>query len=327
MSNIDEIVAQKISKDVAAAAAAMEEKIKKDVKKDVLADMSIYRPIEIKVNGKKKVVTDVSHEKTETVLQYISARIPVLLVGPAGSGKTHIASSCADILSLQHFSISVNEQTSKADFLGYTDATGKIVKTNFRKAYEEGGVFIIDEIDAGNPNILTVINSALANDFCPFPDKMVKRHKDFVCVCTANTFGEGESIQYIGRNILDAATKDRFVTIFIEYSEAIERIVLPNYYDFVRELRNHFSSNNINMVVSTRGGMRLERMKSNNGLIKFNEVVDTLNLHLHMNKDAKIKTIIDKLISKETKVEEKKSEKIKTLPKTMDAVVIDEYPF
>lgn len=258
------------------------------------------RPIVVDMKYKnEKLPAKIRHESTDLILKYVATRTPLLLVGPAGSGKTHIAIDCAEILQLPHYSISVNEQTSKSDFLGYVDANGKIVETNFRRAYEKGGVFIIDEIDAGNPNILTVINSALANSFCPFPDKMVDRHENFVCVCTANTFGDGESLQYIGRNILDSATKDRFASVTINYSDSLEKALVPNFWPLLKSLRTRFNENSINIVISTRGGIRLEQLnKLPNTFMSKEDVIDCLNLHQECVKDVKIASIIIDFLTK-----------------------------
>lgn len=294
--DINKIIFEKIENDVKVATASVAKQLHPKVVSDVLDELKVVRPIKIK-HSKVPPVEGLAHEMTESVLKYIAARLPLLLVGHAGSGKTHIAIQCAKVLGLKYYSISVNEQTSKSDFLGYTDATGKLVKTNFRKAYEKGGVFIIDEIDAGNPNILTVVNSALSNDTCPFPDGMVSRHEDFVCVCTANTFGEGESLQYIGRNILDAATRDRFATLFIDYSNGLEKILVPTFINLLAELREHFKKNNTNHVVSTRAGIRLETLfNANDGVTSAEDITNCMNLHQESLRDQRVKDIVTKYV-------------------------------
>ena len=296
MSDINKIIFDKIEKEVVAVGEGIKKELHPRIVKDVITELKVIQPITIS-GSKLPPVEGASHEMTTEVLRYISARVPLLLVGHAGSGKTHIAIQCSKILGLDYYSMSVNEQTSKSDFLGYNDAKGKLVVTNFRKAYEEGGVFIIDEIDAGNPNILTVVNSALSNDSCPFPDGMITRHKDFVCVCTANTFGEGESLQYIGRNILDAATRDRFATLFIDYSDGLESILVPTFKKLLHELRGHFQSNNINHVVSTRAGLRLETMlQVQDGHIGVSDIINCLNLHQESLKDIRINEIVNKYV-------------------------------
>ena len=77
-----------------------------------------------------------------------------------------------------------------------------------------GGVFLFDEIDAADANVLLVVNSALANGRMSVPSRhdqpVAKKHSEFVCIAAANTFGRGADRVYVGRNELDEATLDRF---------------------------------------------------------------------------------------------------------------------
>jgi hypothetical protein len=224
-------------------------------------DNYITKNLATKLVVNSKPVDGIVHEDLEKVLKLISTKEPVFMYGPAGSGKTSLAVKSAEILDLPHYSISVNEQTTKTDFLGYFDAQSKLVMTNFRKAYEQGGVFIIDEIDAGNPNVLTVLNSALANGFMAFADGNVARHDDFVCVCTGNTTGNEANIQYIGRNILDAATLDRFIRIYIGYSDVLEKAILTSEALRVRDLvRQFYSDNNSDEFLSMRSLLQFDKL-------------------------------------------------------------------
>ncbi len=182
----------------------------------------IARPIVVKQGRKTKRLDGVQHNQFENLLKAVASEQAVLLVGPAGTGKTHGAEAVAKALDLTFYSISVGSQTSKSDLQGYRTATGDYIETQFRLAYEHGGLFLLDEADAGNSNVLILLNAALSNGYMAFPDKMVQRHKDFRLVATANTFGHGASRQYVGRNQLDAATLDRFVTIFWGIDERIE---------------------------------------------------------------------------------------------------------
>jgi len=116
--------------------------------------------------------------------------------------------------------------STKSDLLGFIDAGGNYRTTPFRRAFETGKVFCGDEFDAGNENVNVVINSALSNELCAFPDKTPARHKDFLPVVCMNTFGFGGSRTYVGRNQLDAATMDRFITISWDVDEALEAKLL-----------------------------------------------------------------------------------------------------
>jgi cobaltochelatase CobS len=154
-----------------------------------------------------------------------SPRISPLLVGPAGSGKSKLAEQVAEALGLPFFEAA--KVQSEFALLGFINATGQVVRTPFREAWEHGGMFFLDEIDASNPSALTALNGALANTICPFPDMNVKRHPNFRCIAAANTIGTGATRQYVGRNPLDGATRDRFYFVQMEYDLALERALAP----------------------------------------------------------------------------------------------------
>lgn len=137
------------------------------------------------------------------------------------------------------------------------DAQGRIVSTEFRKAYENGGLFLFDEIDASYPQAVLAFNAALANDYMDFPDKRVQRHKDFYCIAAANTYGQGADRQYIGRNQLDAASLDRFVFLDWKYDENLERDLAGNeeWSNYVQKVRKLINLNKIRHVVSPRASI------------------------------------------------------------------------
>jgi hypothetical protein len=193
-----------------------------------LQDINQVKEIFVSTPDLEKVNVGKVHYCFEKLLTVLSCGIHPMLVGPAGSFKTSSAEKAAKALSLDCSAISVCAQTTASALLGYLNATGDYVATEFRKRYETGGVFILDEIDNGNPNVLAVLNSALANGSCAFPDGMVAKHEDFRLVATANTFGTGANAQYVGRNALDAATLDRFFTIEWGYDEQLELSLAPN---------------------------------------------------------------------------------------------------
>lgn len=178
---------------------------------------------------------EVRHFNYPALLRIVRARVNAWLVGPAGSGKTSAAEKVAQDLGLKFYSKSVGPQTSESSLLGYQDANGRTVRTLLREAFEFGGVFLLDEIDAANPAVLVVVNALLANGSCAFPDGVVAKHPDFVLVAGANTIGQGADRQYVGRNQIDAATLDRFVNLVWEYDPAIEAAAAGVSLDVVSE--------------------------------------------------------------------------------------------
>lgn len=194
----------------------------------IINEKIAVRTISVRQIDGTEINVGTQHYLFESLLNMISNNLPVMLVGPAGSGKTTVSHNIAIALKLDFRFMSVGSQTTKTDIMGYMDATGHYVTSHFREAYEHGGVFLMDEIDAGNPNVLTVMNAALSNGTCPFPDKMVNRHKDFRFIAAANTYGRGNDRMYVGRNQLDAATLDRFIVVNFDYDEQLEMSICSN---------------------------------------------------------------------------------------------------
>lgn len=228
-----------------------------ELKEQVKANQTL----EIKIGDKTSKVEGLKHNQLEQLITYASLRLNPLLVGMAGTGKTHAGEQTADALGLKFYSMSVGAQTSKSDIMGYQSASGDYVRTHFRDAYEHGGVFLMDEIDAGNSNVLIQINSALSNELCAFPDKMVKAHEDFVFIASANTFGNGANRQYVGRNQLDAATLDRFAIIEWKIDDELERQLTTGlngkaWYMAVRASRDYVADKNIRALISPRATLK-----------------------------------------------------------------------
>lgn len=209
-------------------------------------------------NGDVEHNFDLTHSQFPTLLKWLAAGSHVYMVGEAGGGKSKAAEMAAEALDVPFYSISANPQSSKHDFLGYTDANGRYVGTQFYEAVKHGGVFMIDEIDAANPGILTVINAAAdGNKYVSFPHEQVEKHPDFTIVTGANTYGTGASRQYVGRNPLDAATVDRFAMIEWLYDEDLERELAQNddWVDTVQALRAAAAELSLRVVISPRASI------------------------------------------------------------------------
>jgi MoxR-like ATPase len=174
-----------------------------------------------------------------TVLAYLKARdhkghtIPLALAGPTGCGKTTIAEQAADALGLPFYTDSFNSDMSVDDLLGSKELTTEgttYAPSAFIEAYENGGVYCADEIDASDENTLLALNRALANGSCPVPNRvgnrMARRHPNFYCIAGANTFGGGADRVYVGRNQLDKASRDRFHWVGWDYSLTYEATII-----------------------------------------------------------------------------------------------------
>lgn len=221
--------------------------IAKKLKKVVIEKIELPEVGDVDLTGE--------HPRFKHLLLSISAGLNVAIVWPAGTGKTTAAKKIATKLEKKFYSISVGQQTGKHEFFGYQDAHGNYVRTLFRDAYEFGGIFLIDEFDAGNSNVLTSVNQALSNGSCPFPDGMIEKHEDFICIIAGNTYGLGGDGIYSGRNVIDGATLDRFV--FIEWGtdpELEKELSLGNeeWLNIVRKARDNAIKNDIQAVIGNR---------------------------------------------------------------------------
>ncbi len=175
---------------------------------------------EIERNGRGFNLPDTSkvkvkHEKFDDLMlaiqasRALSGAFSVLLVGPAATGKTSAAAQCADILGLDFYF--QGTALDSVDLSGFVDAHGKYHDTAFVKAFRQGGVMLLDEMDDWSPSALVGLNAPLSIGKMYLPNgEIINRHEDFVCLGAANTFGMGPDAKYTSRKRLDAATLSRF---------------------------------------------------------------------------------------------------------------------
>lgn len=186
---------------------------------------------EVKTPAGKREVKGITHEQFDTVLNLVYADIPVFLTGPAGTGKNVICKQVAKALGLEfYFSNAVSQEYK---ITGFIDANGHYNGTQFYEAFTKGGLFMLDEMDASVPEVLVMLNAAIANRYFDFPTGRVEAHPDFRLIAAGNTFGTGADIEYTGRYQLDAASLDRFAMVTIDYSPAIENAIAQGDDDLV----------------------------------------------------------------------------------------------
>lgn len=168
----------------------------------------------------------VQHRMFDVLLRTVSSGVNAYLAGPSGSGKTTAAQNVARALDLPfYYTGSISDAFA---LTGYMNAAGVYVRTPFREAYEHGGVFLLDELDASDPNATLALNALLANGEAAFPDRMVQRHPDCRIIAAANTYGHGGTHEYVGRNKLDGAFLKRFAFIDWGYDEKLETATAPH---------------------------------------------------------------------------------------------------
>jgi nitric oxide reductase NorQ protein len=147
-------------------------------------------------------------------------RLPVLLKGPTGCGKTRFVEYQAYKLGLPLFTVSCHEDLTANDLVGRLVMKGgdaEFIEGPLTLAAKYGGIAYLDEIVEARKDAVVCIHP-LTDHRRQLPlEKLrtvIEAHKDFLLVCSYNP-----GYQSIVKN-LKVSTKQRFVGISFDYPSA-----------------------------------------------------------------------------------------------------------
>lgn len=227
---MDKVVYQVAAKVIAEIMEKTEAKSKEILEK--VSALSTPQHVCLNVSVNSAPMTSLSKQASPILgdlIATVKSGLTPMLSGPAGCGKTFVAEQLAEALNLPFDHLCFSSGVSEAWLFGRQLPSG-FVEGGFSKMYRNGGVFLADELDAADANMLLAINTALANGHLhnPMTGENITKHENFIFVAACNTLGKGGNAQYTGRNRLDAATLDRFVILECEYEKSIENALCPD---------------------------------------------------------------------------------------------------
>jgi hypothetical protein len=196
-----------------------------------------------------------THDTFPLLLTATRTRRPIMLVGPAGGGKTTAGAQLAEAYGVPFHANSNSIADTRYLAFGMVDAGGNYKPGYMYEPMKHGGVLLDDELDAGNPSVLVAKNTAIENRWAQFPNgEMVRAHPDFIYVGSANTFGRGADRIYVGRTPIDGASHNRFIWINWDYDEALELAISANekWTKWVQRVRKVVFDHKMRYVVSPR---------------------------------------------------------------------------
>ena len=168
-------------------------------------------------------------KEIEVFEQCYKNKIPVLLKGPTGTGKSRFIEFMAFQLEKKLITISCHEETSSTDLIGRFIIKGAEtvwLDGPLTMAVKEGAVIYLDEIAEARPDVIVAIHSLTDHRRELFIDKLgqtIKAHEDFMLVASFNPGYQR------GFKELKPSTRQRFAALTFNYPEAkIETDILMN---------------------------------------------------------------------------------------------------
>jgi len=168
-------------------------------------------------------------KEVEVFEQAYKNKIPFLLKGPTGTGKSRFIEYMAHKLDKKLITISCHEETSSTDLIGRYIIKGAEtlwMDGPLTVAIKEGSIIYLDEIAEARPDVIVAIHSLTDHRRELFIDKLgetVKAHQDFMLVASFNPGYQK------GFKELKPSTRQRFIATSFAYPEAkIEADILVN---------------------------------------------------------------------------------------------------
>lgn len=168
-------------------------------------------------------------KESEVFTHSFKNKIPVLIKGPTGTGKSRFIEYMSHNLEKKLITISCHEETSSTDLIGRYIIKGAEtiwIDGPLTVAVKEGAILYLDEIAEARPDVIVAIHSLTDHRRELYIDKLgktIKAHDDFMLVASYNPGYQK------GFKELKPSTKQRFIALTFNYPVAkIETEILIN---------------------------------------------------------------------------------------------------
>lgn len=156
-------------------------------------------------------------------------KLPILLKGPTGTGKSRFVEYMAHRLDKKVLTVACHEETSSTDLIGRYIIKGTEtvwLDGPLTVAVRNGYMLYLDEVAEARPDVIVAIHPLTDHRRMLYIDKLgetVKAHNDFMLVASFNPGYQK------GFKELKPSTKQRFVALSFNFpEEKIEREILVN---------------------------------------------------------------------------------------------------
>lgn len=207
------------------------EHLRGDLKKWIEATQGVKVKLVVPEIGLVEFQDDGMLPMTLKVIEDVRMGNNVMLIGPAGTGKTELAKTIAEILQKEMFVINCNQYTSPLEITGGQTIDGyqegKLIRAwgnkNPEKGYGgeygtfKGGMLLLDELPKLEPNTAGILNDGLSTAKSHRANKVIENSRGdkfqldgFCCIATGNIYPNKESVDYVANFKQDLSLLDRF---------------------------------------------------------------------------------------------------------------------
>jgi len=227
----------------------------------------------------------------------------VLLVGETGTGKTQLVEYFCYVHKLPYYRIVMNGGTTAEDVVGQMipddKEKWKFAEQVLVRMMRKGGVFLIDEINAGQRDILHILNSLTDRErkliLTQKDGEVVRAVDNFLVIACMNPPDEYDM------NTLPKSLKSRFVVQIFDYDIKVDKKVIgkgafqSKLIEFTKKIRKARDNGIIETPLSTRDLVQFMTLKNTFG---YSVAKDCMIANFQNGEQAEVKTQLEVCLEK-----------------------------